>query len=438
MVEVQSYEERLATPFEPSDVKFSEIQAAIPQHLRQKTFTRALLYVFRDAAFSYLFYYLGSRIESNAWLAGIPGLRWVAWGTYWFWQSVAWGGFWTLAHEACHGNFSTHYFGNYIMGWILHTFLLVPHFAWQSTHLTHHKYTNSLERDENFVPYTRDRMKLPKEEVATAMDYEEILGEAPLFILIRLIMQQALGWPAYMFFNTMGAEMYPAGTNHFSPWSPLFKPKERHLIAFSDVGVLGMSYALYQWTQVVGLASFMKLYFIPWLITNHWIVMLTFLQHTDPSIPHYRVGQWSWLRGGLATIDRPLLGWIGRFFLHNISHDHVAHHLFPTIPFYNQPEVTEAIKPVLKEDYCYDGTNTFVALYRSFKECAFVENDGGVLFYKDRTGKVLRELRDQPSLETSGGVDTFALTGKSSATDSSPKLQTFKAADPTVRMRGHH
>lgn len=56
-------------------------------------------------------------------------------------------------------------------------------------------------------------MKLPKEEVATAMDYEEILGEAPLFILIRLIMQQALGWPAYMFFNTMGAEMYPAGTN---------------------------------------------------------------------------------------------------------------------------------------------------------------------------------------------------------------------------------
>ena len=85
-------------------------------------------------------------------------------------------------------------------------------------------------------------------------------------------------------------------------------------------------------------------------ITNHWIVMLTYLQHSDPSIPHYRFGEWTWLRGGLATIDRPLLGWIGRFFLHNvdhgycwlataltfsfqISHDHVAHHLFPSIPF---------------------------------------------------------------------------------------------------------
>lgn len=56
-------------------------------------------------------------------------------------------------------------------------------------------------------------MKLPKEEVATAMDYQEILGEAPLVILIRVVMMQILGWPSYMFFNTMGAEMYPPGTN---------------------------------------------------------------------------------------------------------------------------------------------------------------------------------------------------------------------------------
>jgi fatty acid desaturase len=66
---------------------------------------------------------------------------------------------------------------------------------------------------------------------------------------------------------------------------------------------------------------------------NHWIVMLTYLHHSDPTVPHYRASEWNWLRGALATVDRPLLGWIGRFFLHNISHDHVAHHLFPDIPF---------------------------------------------------------------------------------------------------------
>ena len=79
--------------------------------------------------------------------------------------------------------------------------------------------------------------------------------------------------------------------------------------------------------------------------------MLTFLHHSDPTIPHYRAGAWSWVRGAAATVDRPLLGWAGRFFLHNVcllplpgpspcrtdalqvSHDHVAHHFFSYAPF---------------------------------------------------------------------------------------------------------
>lgn len=56
--------------------------------------------------------------------------------------------------------------------------------------------------------------------------------------------------------------------------------------------------------------------------------MFTFLHHSDPTIPHYRKGEWSFIRGAAATVDRPLLGWMGRFFFHNISHDHVAHRTY--------------------------------------------------------------------------------------------------------------
>lgn len=56
--------------------------------------------------------------------------------------------------------------------------------------------------------------------------------------------------------------------------------------------------------------------------------MFTYLHHSDPTIPHYRKAEWSFLRGAAATVDRPLLGWCGRFFFHNISHDHVAHRMF--------------------------------------------------------------------------------------------------------------
>lgn len=54
------------------------------------------------------------------------------------------------------------------------------------------------------------------------------------------------------------------------------------------------------------------------------IVMLTYLHHSDPTIPHYRNKEWTFLRGALATVDRPFLGWVGRYFLHNVSHDHVS------------------------------------------------------------------------------------------------------------------
>ena len=99
---------------------------------------------------------------------------------------------------------------------------------------------------------------------------------------------------------------------------------------------------------------------------------MTYLQHSDPAIPYYREyifllpsniilsgahscvkGQWTFLRGALATVDRPIFGWVGRFFWHDVSssstfstfasdrlcshiqiaHDRVAHHFFIGVPF---------------------------------------------------------------------------------------------------------
>ncbi|KAF9057030.1 hypothetical protein BJ165DRAFT_3073 [Panaeolus papilionaceus] len=120
--------------------------------------------------------------------------------------------------------------------------------------------------------------------------------------------------------------------------------------------------------------------------------MFTFLHHTDPTIPHYRKGAWSFVRGATCTVDMPLMGWIGRFFFHNICHDHIAHHLFISAPFYNALKITEAIKPVLKDDYNYDSTPSFFALYRTFSQCLFVEDEGDILFHKNKDGVAGRTL----------------------------------------------
>lgn len=125
-------------------------------------------------------------------------------------------------------------------------------------------------------------------------------------------------------------------------------------------------------------------------------VAITFLQHTDPSLPHYTAGEWNFVRGAAATIDREF-GFIGRHLLHGIIETHVLHHYVSTIPFYNADEATEAIKPVMGRHYRSDvagGPLGFIrALYTSCRMCQWVEpSEGstgkgkGVLFFRNKNG----------------------------------------------------
>ena len=75
---------------------------------------------------------------------------------------------------------------------------------------------------------------------------------------------------------------------------------------------------------------------------NHWLVLITFLQHTDPLLPHYRASEFTFPRGALSTLDRNLLGdlgsfmgWIGATVTHGISETHVLHHVNSKIPHYH-------------------------------------------------------------------------------------------------------
>ncbi|KAG6829242.1 hypothetical protein H0H87_012189 [Tephrocybe sp. NHM501043] len=393
------YKKRLETPFAPTKVTLFDVRSAIPKHLQEKRTGKALLFVVRDITCALVVYKLGWLIDPVANYLfqrySIPQaagaiVKWMVWAIYWYWQGIILAGWWCMAHEAGHGTLSSQGWLNHAIGFGLHTFLLVPYFAWRSTHHAHHKATMSLERDENYVPRTRSDFNLPAETSARIIDYHEVFEETPLYTLIRMVVMQTLGLQAYLLTNAQGSPMYPAGTNHFQPSSPLFKPQERNGVIASNIGITFMCCALYLWTDKVGLHNFLKLYFVPYMLTNHWIVMLTYLHHCDPTIAHYRNAQWSFLRGALSTVDRPLLGWAGRFFLHNVSHDH--HQLMPSLD--NQPHVTELIKKVLKEDYNYDSTNTFRALYRTFTQCSFIEDDGDIVFYKNRNGKAARVLAD--------------------------------------------
>jgi omega-6 fatty acid desaturase (delta-12 desaturase) len=137
-------------------------------------------------------------------------------------------------------------------------------------------------------------------------------------------------------------------------------------------------------------------YGIPYLWVNHWLVAITFLQHTDPTLPHYLPESWNFVRGAGATIDRDF-GFVGRHILHGIIETHVLHHYVSTIPFYNADEASEAIQKVMGTHYrteAHTGMFGFIkALWTSSRVCHWVEpsagttgENAGVLFFRNTNG----------------------------------------------------
>ncbi len=91
---------------------------------------------------------------------------------------------------------------NNLIGWILHSSLLVPYFSWQMSHSAHHKATGNMERDMVFVPRTREEHASRVGKMVHELT--ELTEETPLYTLMNLIGQQLFGWPYYLFANITG------------------------------------------------------------------------------------------------------------------------------------------------------------------------------------------------------------------------------------------
>ena len=54
-----------------------------------------------------------------------------------------------------------------------------------------------MERDEVYVPKTRSDLGIPQEH-GHKIDYDEYLGDTPIYTLYMLVRQQLLAFPAYL------------------------------------------------------------------------------------------------------------------------------------------------------------------------------------------------------------------------------------------------
>lgn len=371
--------------FEAPNYSIKEILDAIPAHCYKRNMIKSFSYVFRDLFFVGLFAFIAIKyIHLIPWLSA----RVVAWSLYSIVQGLFGTGCWVLAHECGHGAFSESKTVNDTVGWILHSALLVPYHSWRISHSKHHKGTGNLTRDMVFVPKTKEEFlesRKVSEQDQHDHSFTDNFEDAPIVTLYHVVMQQMFGWLMYLITNATG-QKYPNRSkwvqNHFIPWSPLFDKRDFLNIVISDIGIAITLTAIYQASRTWGLSTVVLMYVLPWMWVNHWLVHITFLQHSDPRLPHYDASEWNFARGASATVDRDF-GFIGRHIFHDIIETHVLHHFVSRIPFYNGREGTEAIRKVMGKSYIKDDSNFIASLYRVARSCQFIEGDNGIKMFRN-------------------------------------------------------
>lgn len=333
-----------------------QIRAAIPKHCWERNPFRSFTYVFRD-----LFV-----VATLAAIAAHFDSYWV-YPFYWFAQGTMFWAIFVLGHDCGHQSFSSSKRLNNVVGHFLHSFILVPYHGWRISHRTHHANHGHVENDESWYPMT--------EGLYNSLDFWGKLGRlyfpAPLF-----------AYPIYLWTRSPGKR-----GSHFSPSSELFDPSEWKEVATSTACWCAMVVTLVALSNYFGFGFIVKLYFVPYLINVMWLAAVTYLHHHgyEKKVPWYRGQEWSYMRGGLSTIDRDY----GMF--NKIHHDigtHVVHHLFPQIPHYHLREATVAVKPLLGRYYREPEKSGLIPVHlvpvmlKSLKEDHFVADEGDVVFYQ--------------------------------------------------------
>ncbi|KII86959.1 hypothetical protein PLICRDRAFT_113984 [Plicaturopsis crispa FD-325 SS-3] len=401
------------TSFVVPELTIKQLLDSIPAHCFKRSALRSSVYIVWDLFIIGCFYKATTFGETFLTPDYIPNdyarsAAWVSlWALYGFWAGLFGTGLWVIAHECGHQAFSESKTINNTVGWVLHSALGVPYQAWRITHAKHHASTGHMTQDQVHVPKTRSQRGLPpldlsKEDVWGSSVADEVkkelyeaLGDSPIGACWHLFTYFSVGWIAYLLRNASGQRRYPKGTNHFNPNAVMFAPHQATQIMISNLGIAIWLTALITSIYTYGFAQVFRVYLVPYLWVNHWLVLITLLQHTDPLLPHYRAPEFTFPRGALCTMDRNLLGdlgsvagWIGAHATHGISETHVAHHVSSKIPHYNAWEATDALRKTLEGSgmKLQGGAVGWAEAYRIWKECKFVEDEGNVVFFKNAYG----------------------------------------------------
>lgn len=244
----------------------------------------------------------------------------------WFLTGTALTGFFVIGHDCAHRSFSRSNTVNNVVGHLLFLPLIYPYHAWQHLHNHHHRYTNNLDEDNAWTPFTA-----------------EVYDGCPGFIqVVYELTRGRLWWLASIIHHIKF---------HFN-WSQ-FEGKKRAQVRFSSLFVIiSAAIAFPVMFYYLGAWGVVKFWLMPWIGYHFWMSTFTLVHHTVPEIPFKRNDEWNEAIAQLSgTVHCDYPKWV-EVLCHDIN-VHVPHHLSTGIPSYNLRKAYDSIKANWG-DYLYE------------------------------------------------------------------------------------
>ena len=181
-------------------------------------------------------------------------------------------GCWVIAHECGHHAFHPNRSIEGIVGFALHSFLLVPYYSWAHSHAVHHAHCNHLELGETHVP---PRATSP---IGRATEQLKRKLNPTIFGIISLFNHLVIGWQLYLFLGATGGEDYDSPTSHFWNRKRNFNGKRRLFpksfgkwMVRSNLGLLATVALLIIASVHFSLLRVLCVYGLPYLVINIWL-----------------------------------------------------------------------------------------------------------------------------------------------------------------------
>ena len=233
-----------------------QIKKAIPAHCFKSDLIQSLYYAIKDVTIILILHFVMLYLEKALPLRVLI----ILWPVFWFIQGTMFTAIFVVGHDCGHSSFSKYDFVNDVLGTICHTFLLTPFYPWKLSHRNHHQNTGNIDKDEVFYP--------TRECNGDGSGYMRWFG-------------LGFGWISYLIKGYSPRRVY-----HFNPYCTMYS---NHVTGctISIISVVAWIAALYMSAGYFGALNIVKYYVIPEFIFTCWIVIVTFLHHTDVNVPWY-------------------------------------------------------------------------------------------------------------------------------------------------------